>query len=300
VRPDRPSHTAEMVASWRALEALLPADGRIVSDPHARAFLGPGRGRVLDLVERLPGRARAALARRADRFLQGSMSFVLARHRAIDDLLAARAGEQEQVVLLGAGYDSRSVRLAAPLGEVPLFEVDHPATAGRKEALAGAAFAGRPRARTVPVTVDFQRESIEERLAAAGFEGGRLTTWVWEGVTMYLDAEAVAETLDMVRRLSAPGSLLACDVWSRPAAGRLQQLTTRDLPALALRLVYDEPLTWGPPAEALDGLFRDRGLALIEETPRPELVARYQPRRARSLGRLETGLLLCVAEVERG
>ena len=296
MKPERPSSTAEMVCAWRALEALLPAERRIVDDPYARHFLGPSRGGLIELVERLPARARVAVARRMDRVMQGAMTFVMARHRAIDDLLREPRGWQ-QVVLLGAGYDSRAVRLADALAGATVFEVDHPATARRRRELAPRAFAGAPRARTVDVAIDFNRESIEVRLRESGFVPGKLCLWVWEGVSMYLDEAAVRSTFDLVRRLSAPGSLIACDVWCPPAGG-LRQLTQRDLPALAFKLIYEEPLTWGVPHEALGALFRDHGLALIEDVPADALVGRYQPR---TRGWLEVGtsMVFAVGEVER-
>lgn len=295
MREDRPSDTAEMVCAWRALETSLPERERIVSDPYARAFVGPRRGALLDAAAKLPARARAALAGRNDRVLQGTMTFVLARHRAIDDLIVARP-EATQVVLLGAGYDSRAARLEPALRGRTLFEVDHPATARRKAALAATAYGSAPRAQTVAVSIDFERESIEERLRAAGLQVGALTLWVWEGVSMYLDEPAVRATLDLVRRLSAPGSLLAFDVWCPPAAG-LQRLTRRDLPSLAFRLVYDEPLVWGPPAERLEGFLREHGLALLEQVEAGALVGRYTSRRRPWLEL--SSMVFAVAEVDR-
>lgn len=295
MRADRPSDTAEMVCSWRALEATLPEEERIVSDPYARAFVRSHRAALLDVVDKLPARARAALAARIDRALQGTMTFVLARHRAIDDLIAARGGA-EQVVLLGAGYDSRAARLEPALRGRTLFEVDHPATAARKAALVDAAYGDAPRARAVTVSVDFERESVEERLRAAGLRPGALTLWVWEGVSMYLDEPAVRATLDLVRRLSAPGSLLAFDVWCPPAAG-LERWMRRDLPSLAFRLIYDEPLVWGPPPERLEGVLREHGLALIEQVDARALVRRYTSRRRPWLEL--SSMVFAVAEVER-
>lgn len=295
MRDDRPSDTAEMVCAWRALEASLPEGERIVSDPFARAFVGPRRGALLDAVERLPARARAALAGRVDRVLQGTMTFVLARHRAIDDLIVGHP-EATQVVLFGAGYDSRAARLEQALRGRTLFEVDHPATARRKAALAAAAYGAAPRAQTVAVSIDFERESIEDRLRAAGLQVGALTIWVWEGVSMYLDEPAVRATLDLVRRLSAPGSLLAFDAWCPPAGGLLR-LTRRDLPSLAFRLIYDEPLVWGPPAERLEPFLREHGLALIEQVDAGALVARYTTRRRPWLE--VSSMVFAVAEVDR-
>lgn len=294
MRSDSPSHTAELVCSWRALETLLPESERIVADPYARAFLGQGRAALLDLIERLSPRARTAVARQVDRVLQGTMTFVLARHRAIDDLITSSPAKQ--VVLLGAGYDSRAVRLEPALRGKTLFEVDHPATARRKAQLSPKAFGDAPRAKTVHVTIDFERESIEDKLRAAGLEVGALTFWVWEGVSMYLEEPAVRATLDLVRRLSAPGSLITFDVWCPPAAG-LRRITARDLPSLAFRLIYDEPLVWGPPIERLEPFLREHGLALIESVDADALVARYG-RRRRSWFEL-SNMAFAVGEVER-
>jgi methyltransferase (TIGR00027 family) len=296
VKEDQPSTTAEMVCSWRALETLLPADRRIVADPFARAFLGPARGALVDAASRLPAIALEPLLRRADQVIQGSMTFVLARHRAIDDLLV-ESPRLTQVVLLGAGYDSRSARLASALEGRTVLEVDHPATARRKAALAPATFAGVARATTTSITVDFARESLEERLVQGGQDPTRPTFWVWEGVSMYLDEGAVAATLDIVRRRSPPGSLLAFDAWC-PPSGPLLRLTHRELPSLAFRIAYGEPLTWGPPVERLEGLLRMHGLALLERVPSDELVARYQPRRRSRLG-FGSSMVFVVAEVDR-
>lgn len=287
-----------MVCTWRALETLLPKDQRVIDDPYARAFLGPARSALVEMAERFPQRALKALLRRIDRVLQGAMTFVLARHRAMDELLVANRGEDvEQVVLLGTGYDTRAVRLASALDGATLYEVDHPATAKRRASLVESAFHGLPTARRVPVNVDFQRESLEERLVEAGFKPGQPTFWIWEGVTMYLEEAAVRETLDMVRRLSAAGDLITCDVWCPPAE-RLQKLARRDLPSLAMRLVYQEPFVWGPPVEQLEPFFRDQGLALIECTPAEELVKRYTARK-RGLFEVGTNAYLTLAEVDR-
>jgi methyltransferase (TIGR00027 family) len=298
VKPDRPSETAEMVCAWRALENLMPEGERILTDPFARSFLGPARSGLLDVAEKLPQRALKALFRRVDRVIQGVFTFVLARHRAMDDLLCAQEGI-EQVVLLGAGYDTRSVRLADALGDAVLFEVDHPATAARKQSLVDQAFGDRPRAKTVSVTVDFARESIADRLLEAGLQKGKRTFWIWEGVSMYLDEEAVRDTLRMIRSLSAAGALVIFDAWCPPAEG-ISGFAHRDLPTLAMKLVYSEPFVWAPQVGDLDGFVREQGLALIESTLADDLVTRYTKRRPGLLQRvMGSNMVLCTAEVER-
>jgi methyltransferase (TIGR00027 family) len=285
-----------MVCSWRALEQLLPAEDRILSDPYARAFLGPGRAAILDAAERLPPRALKALYRRVDRVLHGVMTFVVARHRAIDELMITRKG-LAQVVLLGTGYDSRARRLVDELQHVKVFEVDHPATTKRRQGLIPDAFGAGPRLDTISVTVDFARESLEERLRERGFDPALPTFWSWEGVTMYLEREAVAETLSLIARCSPPGSLLCFDVWSPPQDG-LAKLALRDLPSLAMRLAYSEPFVWGPSVDELEPFLREQGLALIEVTSALDLVRRYTKRKAgwfEGRGHMQ----LCLAEVDR-
>ena len=114
-----PSATAEMVCYWRALEATLPPEQRILNDPFARGFLGSVRSRLVDGTAALPAPARRALLRRLDQALQGAVTFVLARHRAIDDLILTTPSDQ--IVFLGAGYDTRPARLCERLCQSLVF-----------------------------------------------------------------------------------------------------------------------------------------------------------------------------------
>jgi len=276
MRKGRPSATAEMVCSWRALEHTLPPDQRILDDPYARGFLGPVRGGMVDGAAALPAIARRAMLRRLDQVLQGFVTFVLARHRAIDDLILAT--RSDQVVLLGAGYDTRPARLCARLRESRVFEVDHPDTARRKAELAEAAYAGAELAPTVPVTIDFARESIAERLCEAGLETGASTVWVWEGVSMYLDEPAVRDTLGLFARLSGPGSRAACDVLSDPRRGGLLGSAQRQVLDATMEWIYAEPFRWYCSPGQIAAFFLSCGLTVQEDLGLDELVSRYGKR----------------------
>lgn len=295
MQPDRPSSTAEMVASWRALETLLPESARILDDPHARAFLGPARARLVDAAERLPARVFQSLYRKIDRGLGGVLSFVVTRHRAMDDLIRAQPG-LEQLVLLGSGYDARPRRLHAELAQATVFEVDHPATARRRSERLAEAFGEGPVAARVPVVVDFERDDLAAALRAGGLDPARRTLWIWEGVTMYLEEPAVRATLRLVASLSSPGALLCFDVWCPPQEG-VGALAFREVPNLAMQLLYSEPLRFGPPRASLEPLLREEGLALIELTSSAELGERYGVRRRPWLE--ASHMNLCVAEVDR-
>jgi methyltransferase (TIGR00027 family) len=195
----QPSQTAEGVCWMRAAEQRHKPTERIVDDPYAKFFLGPMLRGALNTWE-----ASGRLGDLAERFSPGLITFVLCRHRYIDDCLrGALAGNLEQIVILGAGYDTRAYRLAQEINHRPVFEVDHPATSRRKARILAGRKSELPVADVRVVEVDFERDSLRERLRAAGLQGGLRTFFVWEGVAMYLTREAVKNTLGELRELAA-------------------------------------------------------------------------------------------------
>jgi methyltransferase (TIGR00027 family) len=132
---------------------------------------------------------------------RGEMMVV--RTNFVDDVV--RDARAAQVVILGAGLDGRAWRMPE-LVDATVFEVDHPDTQRDKRARTASL---RPLAREVRfVAVDFTKDSLAEALAAAGHDPSVPTTWIWEGVVMYLTPAEVEATLAIVARQSAPGSRL--------------------------------------------------------------------------------------------
>jgi methyltransferase (TIGR00027 family) len=188
MREGEASRTAEYMALFRALEHARPAATRHVSDPFARAFVDP-RLRAVVTLGALPG-VRELVRGYIDRRWPGARTSAVARTRFIDERAeAAIAGGIGQIVLLGAGFDSRPYRLPG-WDRVTVFEVDHPDTQARKRRLLGAVPSG---VRFVPV--DFDRDRVEAALEAAGYRHDRRTLFIWEGVTNYLTESAVDGTL---------------------------------------------------------------------------------------------------------
>lgn len=136
---DRPSRTAEHAAAFRALEdARRPARARLFEDPLARRFLSPRIQRVVR-ASALP--VAGALVRAwVDLRWPGAMTSGIARTRLLDEWLGAAVRDGvRQVVILGAGYDCRALRLPE-LSRCRVVEVDHPLTQSIKRSrLAGAA-----------------------------------------------------------------------------------------------------------------------------------------------------------------
>jgi len=184
------------------------------------------------------------------------------------------------VVLLGAGYDTRPARLCARLCESLVFEVDHPDTARRKADLASLVYAGTEPAPTVPVAVDFARQSLEERLCEAGLDTEASTIWVWEGVSMYLTEQAVRDILGLIARLSGPGSRAVCDVLSDPRRAGLLGSAQRQVLDATMGWIYSEPFLWHCSQDQIADFFSSCGLAVLEDLGLDELISRYAKRDA--------------------
>jgi methyltransferase (TIGR00027 family) len=266
----RPSITAQWTTLVRARELQRPPAQRIVTDEFAPLFLDAPHRAALSAA-RLGG---AALRWAERREVTALAAFVLCRHRFIDEqLLAALDDGAEQVLVLGAGYDSRAYRFATRLAGRPVFEVDLPATSRRKAAIVAAhpdRFAGSTVRR---VEIDFATDSLSDRLAGAGFTRDGRTFVAWEGVSMYLDRAAVGATLNTLGELCGPGSAVAMDLWDG-AGGGGPLAPARQLVARSLRLV-GEPVRFGVRPERVGDLFSEHGFRATEVLTGPDLARRY-------------------------
>jgi methyltransferase (TIGR00027 family) len=202
--------TAEGAAALRAAGSREPDEAVRNPDHLAARFLAPRLS--LTTFAKLP-RSRRIVRAVAERRVPGSYWFEVARTRHMDDVVrAAVAAGVGQLVLLGAGYDSRAYRMPELEG-ARVFEVDHPITSALKRKRLQAVFGSVP-SHVAYAEVDFTRDDLGERLAAAGYDGVRPALFVLSGVAPYLPEEAVRETLGWVGR-QAPGSSIVFDyLWS--------------------------------------------------------------------------------------
>lgn len=162
-------------------------------------------------AEALAGEEGFAFLERDEALRPASPAFVV-RHRFFDDFLLARAAEGvRQVVLVGAGLDTRAFRLTWP-GEVRLFELDQPSVLSYKQAVLQDAGASATCERvTVPVDL---RDDWASRLLDQGYGPEDPAVWVAEGLLFYLPEVAVHRLLDIAADLSSPDSALGTDTMS--------------------------------------------------------------------------------------
>jgi methyltransferase (TIGR00027 family) len=258
------------MALSRAIETRKPSDKRICSDPFAERFLSR-RYRALLLARPL----REATERLIESLFAGHHSYVVARTRYFDDALAATLADPvQQLVILGAGYDSRAFRFSDRLSQTAVFEVDHPATSHvKRKTISRAA----PDGLAPPVTyvpVDFNVDALADRLIECGYLWGARTVFLWEGVTPYLDAAAVDGTLEFVRSSSAPGSVVVFDYILRSVIEGSCTLRGALQEADKMRRT-DEPLTFGIPDGRAQAFLWARGFRDVIDIGAAELKQRY-------------------------
>jgi len=140
----------------------------------------------------------------------GIYEYVMARTRLLDELfLSVLDDGWPQIVLLGAGMDTRALRFSSRNHGTKVFELDIRTTQRPKLEILTRKGIPLPE-ELVFVPIDFNRQSLSEALLAAGHEAGQRSLFLWEGVTMYLKAEAVDSTLAFIRD-SGAGSRVAFD-----------------------------------------------------------------------------------------
>ncbi|MFI7536465.1 class I SAM-dependent methyltransferase [Streptosporangium sp. NPDC049376] len=195
--------TALMVAAARAIETHRP--DALAGDPYAEHFV-----RAATVSAGWPVRPEQVPDGEADPLWGRLGRYFGLRTRVIDDFLVntARAGVR-QVVLFGAGLDTRAFRLDWPPGLV-VHEIDRDGVlAFKHRVLDGLAAVPKATRRTIAADL---RDDWVRPLAEAGFDPDVPTAWLAEGLLLYLPPWAERGLVESVNRLSAPGSVLACEV----------------------------------------------------------------------------------------
>lgn len=266
MRDDTPSRTAQWVAAARGLGMLLPDDVRVADDPFGLAFTSTRLAALL--AERGP----SALAQ-----LPGMRTWIVymqIRTKLLDDAVRRFVEDGgDQIVLLGAGYDCRAIRLPELAGST-VFEVDHPATQGHKQATLARLGVASP---VHYVTWDFETRPLDElgdALVDAGHDPARPTLTIWEGVTMYLSEDAIDASLRAIADWSAPGSLLAMNYFSKERLTK-SSITSRVLRAAVATL--GEPFKWGTSPEELLPFLEERGWDVVDDVSTQEAADRLMP-----------------------
>lgn len=252
------SKTAEGVALCRFKESQKPEGERICYDPYAVHFISP---EILEWMARNPEEAKAAWTRR-ERILTGIDNSVIARVRYFDDFVERSIEEGfEQLVILGAGYDSRAFRIEG-LEKIKVFEIDHPAMQTMKIEKAKKIFGSLPDHVTY-IPEDLGRDDFGQKLLKMGYNQSKKTLFLMEGLIYYLPPGAVDTVLAFISKNSCKGSAVIFDYYPQSLVdGSCELEVGKNLYNNLLQI--GEPLQFGIEDGGVETFLSERGFSKIQ------------------------------------
>jgi len=169
----------------------------------------------------------------------------------------------EQFVVLGAGYDTRTVRWQHNR-RIRCFEVDKPKTQQMKRELLSQC--GVDTSGITFVSANFLTDDWLDNLVKAGFDPRKPAYFLWEGVTYYLSREAMEETFRTIAT-TAPGSVVVFD-YATDAINKMRRKPVGRVHKAVLKAVRESQTFWipsePPVKETLATLLDSYGLSLRE------------------------------------
>ena len=250
-----PRKMALQIAGLRANETHLPEEERVFEDPYAEYFFPEDVRKMATDIDWV--RAERA---KYEAIMPGANGAIAARIRYIDEILtdAIRTGF-EQLVIIGAGYDTRAYRIPGAKEHLKVFEIDHPATQEVKINTITEIFNRLPDHVTY-LPVVFGQDRLDEKLFQAGYDPGRKTLFVMEGLLMYIPPPAVDGLLSFIGKASAPGSAVVADYFDTSVVDGTSPLKE----AQVLRSFVESegaPLQFGIPEDSVEDFFKQRGFS---------------------------------------
>lgn len=274
MKANTPSRTAQYMALFRAIETSRPSQKRLFDDPFANIFLDEGLIWAVK-ISSLPlfgGLVPKIIHRKAP----GALSSGIARTKYIDDLLLQTINDRvRQVIILGAGFDTRALRLPILRG-ISVTEIDHPATSRFKLDKLKAALKSLPK-NVSYYEIDFNKQSLEDLALAKNLSFNTPTTIIWEGVTNYLTPAAVEKTFLFVNKFSR-GSYIIFTYVDQLLFDSPQSFEGTDELFRNLRK-NEEQWTFGFRPNELSNYLTKFGLTLIEDYSAKDYRDKYMPER---------------------
>jgi methyltransferase (TIGR00027 family) len=186
-------------AVCRLIEQYQPQDTRLFNDPLVKDLVGIPLKVMMQFAF-----LRNFTIRQTDAVGRGIYGIQICRTRFIDDVVQTSLSEGiGQLVILGAGFDTRPYRLPR-IERIKVFEVDLAKVQNKKKKRLLRHLGSLPENVTF-IPFDFCTQKMEAVFAGTAFDPSKTTLFIWEGVTQYISEEAVRHTFSFVGK-SAPGS----------------------------------------------------------------------------------------------
>jgi len=192
MKKNTPSMTAELGAMMRAVAAYFSETRSVMHDRFAADFCG---------FRVIPAFCINLLILLVDRMLnyvpcdmiRVGVLCSLVRHRFFEDTVAELVHNNDAVFLiLGAGYDTKSLRWL--WNDIPVIELDHPATQARKRSILCANKLDTPN--TLYVSCDLGEGSLFTSIDKNVFSSHKRLVVMAEGVLSYFTKKRIYEILE--------------------------------------------------------------------------------------------------------
>jgi len=203
-KDEKASNTAGYTCFSRAC-ATREKDKRFRGPDHLAEIFLPAFAKV---ILNVPVFRKAFMSKVAP---SGIYEYVLARTKLFDEIfLDGLAKRVYQIVILGAGMDTRALRFTSKNQGTRIIELDIEKTQQPKIEILDRKQVELPK-ELIFASIDFNRQSLSDVLINAGYQRDQQSLFLWEGVTMYLNSDAVDGTLSFIRESSQKGSCVAFD-----------------------------------------------------------------------------------------
>ncbi len=274
MQEDNPSRTAQYMALFRAIETVRPSQKRLFNDPYAKIFLD-NKLKLAVKISIIPILSRLILMLIQNK-APGALSSGIARTKYIDDLLEQTISDGvKQVIILGAGFDTRALRLNF-LNNISIIEIDHPDTSNIKIKKLENRIGDLP-SNVKYYQLDFEKQSLTDLANKYNLNLDIPTTIIWEGVTNYLNQEAVNKTFEFIQKFSDITYIIFTYidklVLEKPQAFKGTEQLFKNLKK------SEEPYTFGIQPDKLSEYLNKFDLTLIENQSANEYRNKYMPER---------------------
>ena len=274
MQKNNPSRTAQYMALFRAIETVRPSQKRLFNDPFAMIFLD-NKLKLTVKISSIPF-LRRLIFKIIQNKAPGALSSGIARTKYIDDLLEQTIADGvKQVIILGAGYDTRALRLDF-LKNVSIIEIDHPDTSNIKIKKLENTIGNLP-TNVKYYQIDFKKQNLTDLATEYHLNLDIPTTIIWEGVTNYLNQDSVNKTFEFIQKFSDKTYIIFTYieklVLENPEAfqgtGKLFKNLKKN----------EEPYTFGIQPNKLSEYLNNFDLTLIENKSANEYRNKYLPER---------------------
>lgn len=270
INRENPSKMAEGMAMHRVGEASKPEDERICYDPLAIHFINP---EYIEFGIKHPEEAKARVEAMEKAF-PGLSSSIIARVRYFDDFVENSIADGiEQLIIFGAGYDTRAYRIEGLKENIKIFELDHPNTQSFKTEKIIDIFGSAPD-HVVYVPVDFEKDRFGDKLFEDGYDSSKKTLFILEGLVMYIPPSAVDEILSFIIKNSAKGSSVIFDYYPESVVDGTCDLEIGNNIRNFL-IQQGEPLQFGIEADKIEDFLSNFGFSNIKNLTSEEYKKAY-------------------------